>query len=46
LEPDPTRRGHPQSHAEGVPYGVQRFVSRFDVFSAEAKFSARVRNRP
>jgi serine/threonine protein kinase len=37
LEPDPSLRGHPSDRAEGVSNGMQRFISRFDVFSVSAR---------
>ena len=41
LEPDPLLRGYPADRSEGVPAGMQRLISRFNVFSE----SSRVRMR-
>ena len=43
LEPDVTLRGHPADRAEMVPYGMQRFISRFHVCSETAN---RLAQRP
>lgn len=41
LEPDPRLRGHPADRAEGVPNGMQRLISRFNVFSEAARLRLR-----
>lgn len=46
LEPDPRLRGHPSDRAEGVPNGMQRLISRFDVFSEAARMRPRRRLGP
>jgi hypothetical protein len=46
LEPDPRLRGFPADRAEGVPNGMQRLISKFDVFSEEARLRGRRARRP
>jgi serine/threonine protein kinase len=43
LEPDPLLRGHPHDRAEGVPAGMQRFISRLNVFSEETRLKTNAR---
>jgi hypothetical protein len=39
LDPDPLRRGHPRNRAgAGAPYGLERFISRFDVLASKAEW--------
>jgi hypothetical protein len=48
TEPDPLRRGHPQDlSGNGAPYGLQRFISRFNFLAsrAEAEFR-KIMRRP
>lgn len=45
LEPDPRLRGYPADRAEGVPNGMQRLISKFDLFSEAARVSAALRDR-
>ena len=40
LEPDPQRRGYPDNLAgAGATFGVERFISRFDVLAQRAEWS-------
>ncbi len=45
LEPDPRLRGYPADRSEGVPNGMQRLISRFNVFSEAARVRAPARGR-
>jgi len=37
CDPDPYKRGHPGNKAINVPYGLDRFVSRFDFLATRAE---------
>lgn len=38
CDPDPYKRGHPRNRAINVPYGLDRFVSRFEFLATRAEF--------
>jgi len=47
LEPDPEKRGYPENLAGGgARFGLERFVSRFDVLAQRAEWSMRKRIIP
>ena len=40
LDPDPTRRAHPKNlDGAGAPYGLERFISRFNVLAEKAEWA-------
>jgi serine/threonine protein kinase len=42
LDPDPTRRAHPKNlGGAGAPYGLERFISRFNVLAEKAERALR-----
>lgn len=44
LDPAPERRGHPHNlTGAGMPFGLERFVSRFDVMAQRAEWAMRAR---
>lgn len=43
LDPDPLRRAHPRNRAgAGANYGLERFISRFDVLATKAEWALAV----
>jgi len=42
LEPDPALRGHPHDRAEGVLNGMQRFISKFNVYALASRVNQRL----
>ena len=38
CDPEPARRGHPRNHAIRNPYGLERYVSLFNLLATRAEF--------